>query len=87
MHSSWWLTFLLVVPLVGRSGGVDAKARGRAYAVAIAASVLELALSLVVAFLYNDHVAKAQTFDFATRHVLSAPSASPTTWRSTASRC
>ena len=74
MHSSWWLTFLLVVPLVGAIGAaLTRKREGRAYAVAIAASVLELALSLVVAFLYNDHVAKAQTFDFATRHVLSAP--------------
>ena len=54
MHSSWWLTFLLVVPLVGAIGAaLTRKREGRAYAVAIAASVLELALSLVVAFLYN----------------------------------
>ncbi len=28
---------------------------------------------MIVAFLYNDHVHGAQTFDFATRHVLAAP--------------
>ena len=74
MHSSLWLTFLLVVPLAGAIGAaLTRKVEGRAYVVAIAASFVELVLSLVVAFLYNDHVAQAQTFDFATRHVLSAP--------------
>jgi NADH-quinone oxidoreductase subunit M len=34
---------------------------------------IEMALALVVALLYNNHVKGAQTFDFATRHVLSAP--------------
>jgi NADH-quinone oxidoreductase subunit M len=74
MHSSLWLTFLLVVPLVGAIGAALArKVEGRAYAVAIAAAVVEFVLSVVVACLYNDHVVGAQTFDFATRHVLSAP--------------
>ena len=74
MHSSLWLASLLVVPLVGAIGAaLTRKVEGRAYLVAIAASALELVLSLVVACLYNDHVAKAQTFDFATRHVLAAP--------------
>jgi NADH-quinone oxidoreductase subunit M len=74
MHSSLWLTFLLIVPLAGAIGAaLTRKVEGRAYAVAIAASVVELVLSLVVAFLYNDHVVGAATFDFATRHVLAAP--------------
>jgi NADH-quinone oxidoreductase subunit M len=74
MHSSLWLAALLVVPLLGALGAaLTRKVQGRAYVVAIAASVVELALSLVVACLYNDHVVGAQTFDFATRHVLAAP--------------
>ncbi len=74
MHSSLWLTFLLVVPLAGAIGAaLTRKVEGRAYVVAITASFVELVLSLVVAFLYNDHVAQTQTFDFATRHVLAAP--------------
>lgn len=74
MHSSLWLTLLIVVPLVGAlASALVQKTEGRAYLVAVATSVVELALALVVACLYNDHIAKAQTFDFATRHVLSAP--------------
>ena len=73
MHSSLWLTFLLVVPLAGALGAaLTRKVEGRAYMVAIGASTIELVLSVIVAFLYNDHIAKAQTFDFATRHVLAA---------------
>jgi NADH-quinone oxidoreductase subunit M len=74
MHSSLWLDFLLIVPLVGAIGAaLTQKVEGRAYVVAIGASAVELVLSLIVAFLYNDHVHGAQTFDFATRHVLAAP--------------
>jgi len=74
MHSSLWLAFLLAVPLVGAIGAaLTRKVEGRAYLVAIAASSVELVLSIIVACLYNDHIVKAQTFDFATRHVLSAP--------------
>src|SRR5580692_6814585 len=74
MHSSIWLTLLILVPIAGALGAaLTQKVEGRAYLVAVGASVVELALALVVACLYNDHVAKAQTFDFATRHVLSAP--------------
>ena len=74
MHSSLWLALLLALPLAGALGSaLTRKVEGRAYVVAIAASSLELVLSIVVACLYNDHVVKAQTFDFATRHVLSAP--------------
>ena len=74
MHSSWWLTFLILVPFVGAIAvALVRKVEGRAYVVAIATSAVELVLSLVVACLYNDHIAKAQTFDFATRHVLAAP--------------
>jgi NADH-quinone oxidoreductase subunit M len=74
MHSSWWLAALLLVPLVGAIGAaLTRKVEGRAYLVAIGASGVEFVLSLIVAFLYNDHIHGAQTFDFATRHVLAAP--------------
>ncbi len=74
MHSSIWLTLLIVLPIVGALvAALTAKVEGRAYVVAVATSGVELVLALIVACLYNDHIAKAQTFDFATRHVLSAP--------------
>ncbi len=74
MHSSVWLTLLIVVPLVGALGAMlTRKSSGRSYAVAVIAASVEMALTLVIAVLYNNHVAKAQTFDFASRHVLSAP--------------
>ena len=74
MHSSLWLTALLVVPLVGSLVSAFVRQReGYSYVVAVVTSVVEMVLALVVAVLYNDHVAKAQTFDFATRHVLAVP--------------
>ncbi len=74
MHSSWYLAALLVVPLLGALGALlAARTRDGAYRVAVGASIVELALTLVVAFLYDPHVAGAHTLDFATRHVLAAP--------------
>ena len=73
MHSSWWLSALLVVPLLGASAALLARRSGRAYAVALVTSGVELVLAIVVALLYNPHVKGMGTFDFATRHVLSAP--------------
>jgi NADH-quinone oxidoreductase subunit M len=74
MHSSLWLTLLLVVPVVGALGAMAVrKFEGRSYLVAVATASVEMALSLVVAVLYNNHITGAQTFDFASRHVLSAP--------------
>ena len=74
MHSSVWLTLLIVVPLVGAvTAMLVRRVDGRAYAVGVVTASLEMALTLVIAVLYNNHVAKAQTFDFASRHVLSAP--------------
>ena len=74
MHSSLWLTLLIVVPLAGALGSMlTRKIEGRAYAVAVVAASVEMVLTLVIAVLYNNHIAGAQTFDFATRHVLSAP--------------
>jgi NADH-quinone oxidoreductase subunit M len=74
VHSSLWLTLLIVVPLVGAVGSMlTRKVEGRAYAVAVAVAGIEMVLTLVIAVIYNNHVAGAQTFDFATRHVLSAP--------------
>ena len=74
MHSSAWLTLLIVVPLVGAVAAMLVRrVDGRAYAVGVVTASLEMALTLVIAVLYNNHVAKAQTFDFASRHVLSAP--------------
>ena len=74
MHSSLWLSALLVVPGLGAAFAALARKRdGRAYVIAVATASVEFVLTIVIAFLYNSHVAKAQTFDFATRHVLSAP--------------
>ena len=74
MHSSLWLTLLLVVPLLGAIGAaLVRRTEGRAYVVGVATASVELALTLVVTLLYNAHVANAQTFDFASRHVVAAP--------------
>ena len=74
MHSSLWLSALLVVPLLGSLGAMLVrKQQGRSYAVGVVTASVEMALGIVVFFLYNNHLAHAQTFDFATRHVLAAP--------------
>ncbi len=74
MHSSLWLSALLVVPVLGAAlAALVRKREGWSYAVAVTASSVEFVLTIIIAFLYNSHVAHAQTFDFATRHVLSAP--------------
>lgn len=74
MHSSIYLAVLIVMPLVGAL--VAMLVRGQenlSYYVAVVTSGLELALSIVVAVLYNNHLTGAGTFDFMSRHVLSAP--------------
>ncbi len=71
MHSSLWLTVLLVVPVVGAA--VAVVSRTRAYAVAVVTATIELILSLIVLVLYNAHIAGAHTLDFAGRWVLAAP--------------
>ena len=74
MHSSAYLDFLIVVPLMGAVlAALVRKTPGLAYAVAVATSIVELLLAVTVALLYNPHVKDAGTWDFATRHVLSAP--------------
>ena len=74
MHSSWYLTLLILVPLAGAVAAMALRRlEGRAYLVAVVTASIEMALSIVVALLYNNHVKGAQTFDFATRHVLAAP--------------
>jgi NADH-quinone oxidoreductase subunit M len=74
MHSSVWLDLLIIVPLLGAVGSMlSRKIEGRAYGVAVVAASVEMVLALIIAVLYNNHIAGAQTFDFATRHVLSAP--------------
>ena len=74
MHSSLWLTALLVVPLVGSLlAALVRNKEGRSYAVAVATASVEMALALIVSVLYNGHIAGSQTFDFASRHVLAAP--------------
>ena len=74
MHSSLWLAALLVVPLLGSIGALLARGKtGLSYAIAVVSASVEMALGVVIFFLYNSHVKGAQTFDFATRHVLSAP--------------
>jgi NADH-quinone oxidoreductase subunit M len=62
------------VPLLGSIAALLARGRvGLSYAIAVASASVEMALGVVIFFLYNSHVAGAQTFDFATRHVLAAP--------------
>jgi NADH-quinone oxidoreductase subunit M len=74
MHSSIYLLLLIVVPLAGAlAGALVRKTEGLSYAVGVGTASVEMVLAVVVAVLYNPHVKNAQTFDFATRHVLSAP--------------
>ena len=74
MHSSIYLLVLIVVPLAGAlAAALVRKIEGMAYALGVGTAIVEMALALIVAFLYNPHVKNAQTFDFATRHVVSAP--------------
>jgi NADH-quinone oxidoreductase subunit M len=74
MHSSLWLTLLLVVPAAGALlAMLVRKTEGRSYVVAVATASVEMVLTVLVVVLYNNHLAGAQTFDFASRHVLSAP--------------
>ena len=74
MHSSLWLTSLVVLPIVGAllAAGVHRRP-GRSYAVAVITASLEMVLTMVVVVLYNNHVVGAQTFDFAGRYVVAAP--------------
>ncbi len=74
MHSSLWLSALLLIPVVGAAlSWLVAKREGWSYAVAVATASVEMAVTLVVVVLYNNHLAGAQTFDFAGRFVLAAP--------------
>jgi NADH-quinone oxidoreductase subunit M len=72
MHSSWWLTALIVLPALGALAAGATRREGGAYRVALATSAAELVLAIVVAVLYNDHLASAGV-DFAGRWVLAAP--------------
>ena len=74
MHSSLWISALLLLPVLGALlARSQRQVEGRAYAIAIATAGLETVLSLVVAVLYKSNLANAQGFDFAYRRVLSAP--------------
>jgi NADH-quinone oxidoreductase subunit M len=74
MHSSLYLSALLVVPLLGALVAMLVrKTDGASYVVGVVTSILEFALSIVVFLLYNNHIQGAGTFDFLSRHVLSAP--------------
>jgi NADH-quinone oxidoreductase subunit M len=74
MHSSIYLAVLIVVPLLGALVAMLVrKTEGASYVVGVATAVIEFAMSIVVAVLYNNHLKGAGTFDFMSRHVLSAP--------------
>jgi NADH-quinone oxidoreductase subunit M len=74
MHSSLWLSALILAPLLGAVAAMMARrSEGRSYIIAVATSLIELVLALIVWFTYNNHVTGAATFDFASRHVVSAP--------------
>jgi len=74
MHSSLYLSALIVVPLLGALLAMAVrKTDGLSFVVGVATSIVEFALSIVVFLLYNNHLQGAGTFDFMSRHVLSAP--------------
>ncbi len=74
MHSSIYLDLLIVVPLLGALAAMLVrKVPNASFLAGVATSVLEFALSVVVFVLYNNHLKGAGTFDFLSRHVLSAP--------------
>jgi NADH-quinone oxidoreductase subunit M len=74
MHSSLYLSALIVVPLLGALlAMVVRKTDGLSYVVGVGTAVVEFALSIVVFVLYNNHIQGAGTYDFMSRHVLSAP--------------
>ena len=74
MHSSLWLSALILVPLLGAAAAMMARrSEGRSYIIAVATSSIEMVLALIVWFTYNNHITGAATFDFASRHVVSAP--------------
>ena len=74
MHSSIYLGVLIVMPLVGALVAMlTRKQENVSYYVAVATATLELALTIVVAVLYNNHLTGRGTYDFMSRHVLSAP--------------
>ena len=74
MHSSLWLSALIVLPFLGALVAMLVrKTPGASYGVAVGVGVIEVALSLVVAVLYKSNITGAQGFDFYSRHVVSAP--------------
>ncbi len=74
MHSSLWLSLLLILPLLGAALAGLVRARANAsYRVGVAVASLETVLALVVAVLYRSNVPGAGTFDFMGRWVLAAP--------------
>jgi NADH-quinone oxidoreductase subunit M len=74
MHSSLWLSALIVLPLLGALVAMLVrKTPGASYAVSVGVAAIEVVLSVIVAVMYSSHVANAQNFDFYSRHVISAP--------------
>jgi NADH-quinone oxidoreductase subunit M len=74
MHSSIYLSLLIVVPLVGALVAMLVrKTDGASYVTGVVTALVQFALAIVVFVLYNNHLKGAGTFDFVSRHVLSAP--------------
>ena len=74
MHSSLWLSALIVLPLAGALVAmILRRTPGASYQVAVVTGSIEVALALVVAVIYRSNVPGAQGFDFYSRHVVSAP--------------
>ncbi|HVB70957.1 MAG TPA: NADH-quinone oxidoreductase subunit M [Acidimicrobiales bacterium] len=74
MHCSAWLDVLVALPFVGSLvAGSLRRREGAAYVCAVVTASALMVLTMIVAAIYNWRVAGAQTFDFASRHVLSAP--------------
>ena len=74
MHCSAWLDVLVALPFVGSLvAGSLRRREGAAYVCAVVTASALMVLTLIVAVLYNWRITGAQTFDFSSRHVLSAP--------------
>lgn len=73
MHSSWFLTALIVWPLLGALVVRQRRQGSRAYSLAVVTVLLELALAVTVALVYNGHLSGDGAWDFFGRWSVSAP--------------
>jgi NADH-quinone oxidoreductase subunit M len=74
VHCAAWLDVLVALPFVGSLvAGSLRRREGAAYISAVVTASALMILTVIVAVMYNWRIVGAQTFDFASRHVLAAP--------------